>query len=76
MSSDDQQRQPEVVEYVPKGRFLFNWKVIAVLVLLWIAVVAAMVFVKAPMFRVIWPIIAAVLVGYLVICTVVALQRR
>ena len=76
MSSNDQKRQPEVIEYVPNNRPVFNWKVILVLLLLWVAVVVAMVFVKAPMFRIIWPIIAVVLVGYLLICTVVSLRRR
>ena len=55
---------------------MFNWKVILVLLLLWVAVVMAMVFVKAPMFRIIWPIIAVLLVGYLLICTVVFLRRK
>ncbi len=76
MSSNDQKLQPEVIEYVPKNRPVFNWKVILVLLLLWVAVVVAMVFVKAPMFRIIWPIIAVVLVGYLLICTVAFLRRK
>ncbi len=76
MSTNDQKRQPDVIEYVPKNRPVFNWKVILVLLLLWVAVVVAMVFVKAPMFRVIWPIIAVVLIGYLLICTVASLLRR
>ena len=76
MSSNDQKRQPEVIEYVPKNRPVFNWKVILVLLLLWVAVVVAMIFVKAPMFRIIWPIIAVVLVGYLLICTAASLRRK
>ena len=68
--------QPKVIEYVPKNRPVFNWKVILVLLLLWIAVVVAMVFVKVPMFRIIWPIIAVALVGYLLLCTVALLQRK
>ena len=76
MSSNDQKHQPEVIEYVPKNRPMFNWKVILVLLLLWVAVLLAMVFVKAPMFRIIWPIIAVVLVGYLLICTVASLRRK
>ena len=76
MSSNDPKRQPEVIEYVPKNRPVFNWKVVLVLMLLWVAMVVAMVFVKAPMFRIIWPIIAVLLVGYLLICTVVFLRRR
>ena len=69
-------RQPKVIEYVPKNRPVFNWKVILVLLLLWVAVVVAMVFVKAPMLRIIWPIIAVVLVGYLLLCTAVFLRRK
>ena len=69
-------RQPKVIEYVPKNRPVFNWKVILVLLLLWGAVVVAMVFVKAPMIRIIWPIIAVALVGYLLFCTVVFLRRK
>jgi hypothetical protein len=69
-------RQPKVIEYVPKNRPVFNWKVILVLLVLWVAAVVAMVFVKAPMFRIIWPIIAVVLVGYLLLCTVALLRRK
>ena len=67
---------PKVIEYVPKNRPVFNWTVILVLLLLWVAVVVAMVFVKAPMLRMIWPIIAVVLVGYLLLCTVALLRRK
>ena len=69
-------RQPKVIEYVPKNRPVFKWKVILVLLLLWVAVVVAMVFIKAPMFRMIWPIIAVVLVSYLLLCTVAFLRRK
>ena len=69
-------RQPKVIEYVPKNRPVFKWKVILVLLVLWVAAVVAMVFVKAPMFRIIWPIIAVVLVGYLLLCTVAFLRRK
>ena len=69
-------RQPKVIEYVPKNRPVFNWKVILVLLLLWVTVLVAMVFVKAPLFRIIWPSIAVVLVGYLLFCTVVFLRRE
>ena len=68
--------QPKVIEYVPKNRPVFNWKVILVLLLLWVAVMVAMVFVKAPMFRIIWPIIAVALVGYLLLCTAALLRRK
>ena len=69
-------RPPKVIEYVPQSRPVFNWKVILVLLLLWVAAVVAMGFVKAPMFRVIWPIIAVVLGGYLLLCTVAFLRRK
>ena len=76
MSRDNQEHEPQIIEYVPKGRFVFNWKVVCVLLLLWVAAVVAMVFLKAPMFRIIWPIIALALVGYLLVCTLAALRRR
>ena len=76
MSRDNQEHEPKIIEYVPKGRFAFNWKVVSVLLLLWVAVLLAMVFLKAPMFRIIWPIIALSLVGYLLFCTLAALRRK
>ena len=76
MSNDDPQRQPQVMEFVPKGRSIFNWKVVSLLLLLWAAVVVGTIFLKAPLLRIIWPIIVLVLIGYLLICTVVALRRR
>ncbi len=68
--------EPEVIEYVPKQQGLFRWWFVLLLLGAWLAVLLGAFFLKMTMFRVMLPALMVVLLAYLVLCTLIALQRK
>lgn len=67
---------PEVIEYVPKRRPIYNFNIIAGLILAWIVVLVAAFFLKSRLIQMVWPVIFLVLLIYLIACTVIAMRRK
>ncbi len=66
----------EVIEYVPKQQGLFRPWIVVVFLVAWVAVLAAVLFLKMMMLRTVLPVMMVVLLVYLFICTIAALRRK
>lgn len=67
-------KRDPVIELEPKNPF--SWKVVAAFVAAWLVVLAAMIELKLTVLRLVLPLLAALLVVYLAVCTVLLLKNR
>ena len=66
----------DVIEYVPKEKGLFRAWIVVVLLLAWVGVFVAALFLKITMLRAVLPLLMLVLLVYLFVCTIAALRRK
>ncbi len=57
-------------------RQTFSWKVVALLASGWLVVLAAVVVLKIRVLTLLLPLIGAIFVGYLIVCTIVLFRQR
>lgn len=73
----EQREDIEVIEYIPKKQSgLFKPWIVVGLLLAWIAVLVAALFLKTTMLRSVLPLLMLVLLIYLFVCTIAALRRK
>lgn len=62
------------IDLEPKNPF--SWKVFGLFLLGWAIACLALIELRSPMLRLLMPLIAVILVGYLAVCTVLFLKNR
>lgn len=67
-------RREPVIELEPRNPF--SWKMVAGFVGLWVVALAAALFLKGGIVRLLMPLVALLFVIYLAVCTLVYLKRR
>lgn len=67
-------RPPDIIELEPKQPF--SWKIVVCLLVTWLAVLALAFYLKARIIFLLLPLIAVIILGYIVVGTILFLKNR